>query len=59
MPQDKRLTGFNIFEYQEQVKISRIGNRVTVSSVKDNSFTDSNSVEANLLYEILKALKKK
>ena len=55
IPPPKR--GFNIFTYADDVKFSRAGKKVTVRGV-DNTSADSDSVEANLLYEILKTLRK-
>ena len=49
--------GFNIFTYADDVKFSRAGKKVTVRGL-DNTSADSDSVEANLLYEILKTLRK-
>ena len=53
----ERKTGFNVFQYNDEVTVSRIGKRVQVKG-RDGTFTESDAVEANLLYEILKQLKK-
>lgn len=50
--------GFDVFNYRDDVQVSRLGMKVQVKG-RDGSFTESNSAEANLLYEILKALRKK
>ena len=49
--------GFDIFSAADDVQINRLGKNVMVRT-KDGSFTESNTAEANLLYEILKVLKK-
>ena len=56
MPDPKR--GFNVFTMQDDVSFSRLGKRVSVKG-RDGTYQESDSVEANLLYEILKVLKKK
>lgn len=55
---DMPRRGFDIFAVSEEVKVNRIGKQVTVRAL-DNSFVQSETVEANLLFEILKALKRK
>jgi hypothetical protein len=55
---EKPLTGFNVFGVRDEIQVSRAGTNVGVKTA-DGSFTQSNSVEANLLYEILKALRSK
>lgn len=50
--------GFDVFAASEDVQISRRGKNVSIRGA-DGTFTDSNSAEANLLFEILKALKRK
>lgn len=49
--------GFNIFSIADEVTFSRIGKKVLVKG-RDGTFQESDSVEANLLLEILKTLKK-
>lgn len=49
---------FNIFAYTDDISISRVGKQVTIKG-KDGSFQQSDTVESNLLYEILKQLKRK
>jgi hypothetical protein len=50
--------GFNVFSFQDEIQINRIGKKVQVKG-RDGTFQETDSVEANLLYEILKQLKKK
>ena len=50
--------GFDIFSYDDSVKVSRMGTSVKVIG-REGQNVDSNSVEANLLFEILKALRAK
>ena len=50
--------GFDVFAVSDEVQINRIGKKILVKT-RDGSFTESDSAEANLLYEILKALRKK
>lgn len=54
----KNLRGFNIFAYADDISVSRLGKKVQIKG-RDGTFQDSDSVEANLLYEILKELKRK
>lgn len=54
----ERKSGFNIFSYSDEVTISRLGKKVQVKG-RDGTFVDSDTVDSNLLYEILKALKAK
>lgn len=46
------------FDKQDDVSFSRFGKKISVIG-RDGAFAESDSVEANLLLEILKALKKK
>lgn len=50
--------GYNIFTAHEEIEINRLGKDVIIKG-RDGTNSSSNSVEANLLFEILKALKKK
>jgi len=50
--------GFNVFAFSDEITVNRMGKRVTIKG-RDGTFADSDSVEANLLFEILKVLKKK
>ena len=50
--------GFDIFAYNDDIQVSRLGKSVSVRG-RDGSTNSSDSVEANLLFEILKALRKK
>lgn len=54
---EKRITGFNIFSYSDEISVSRLGKSVQIKG-RDGTFTQTDSVEANLLFEILKTLKK-
>ena len=58
MPEQRRMTGFNVFSISDEVTFNRIGKKVIVKG-RDNTFQETDSVEANLLFEILKALKNK
>jgi len=49
--------GFNIFQANDTVTFSRHGTKMIVRG-RDNVSAESGSVEANLLYEILRELKK-
>jgi len=55
---NRKLGGFSQFSYFDQVEYSRLGKKVQVKG-KDGTNQESDSVEANLLYDILKVLKKK
>ena len=57
MEQPKPRSGFNVFSFSDEITVNRIGKKVNIKG-SDGSFTDSDSVEANLLFEILKVLKK-
>jgi hypothetical protein len=50
--------GFNVFSIHDEVTYSRVGKNVTLKG-RDGTLESSNTVEANLLLDILKALKKK
>ena len=50
--------GFDVFKVRDDVSFSRVGKKVSVKGL-DGTFGDSDTVEANLLYEILKTLKRK
>ena len=54
---EKKLTGFNIFAVQDEITVSRVGKKVMVKG-RDGTFQETDSVEANLLFEILKVLRK-
>ena len=57
MPIDARK-GFNVFAINEDVVINRFGKKVMVKG-RDGTFQESDSVESNILFEILKELRKK
>lgn len=48
--------GYNVFAVQQDINFNRIGTKVFAKGL-DGTNTDSNSVEANLLFEILKELR--
>lgn len=50
--------GFDVFSNHDDIQVNRLGKNVMIKA-RDGSFSDSTSVEANLLFEILKALRKK
>ena len=54
-PQQVRR-GFDVFAVQNEVTFNRFGKKVMVKG-RDGTFQETDSVEANLLYEILKTLK--
>jgi hypothetical protein len=54
---DKKPT-FSTFSVSEEVVVNRLGKKVMVKG-RDGTFTESDTVEANLLFEILRALRKK
>ena len=56
-PVERRPT-FNMFSFSDEVTVNRVGKKVMVKG-RDGTFQESDSVEANLLFEILKALKRK
>ena len=49
--------GFNVFAIHDEVTFSRLGKKVSVKG-RDGTFQETDTVEANLLYEILRELKK-
>lgn len=49
---------YNMFRFQDEITVSRMGKKVIVKG-RDGTSSDSDSVEANLLFEILKTLKRK
>ena len=49
--------GFNVFAVNDDVVYSRFGKHISAKG-KDGTFQESDSVEANLLYDILKVLRK-
>jgi len=58
MPTPFEKRPFSMFSVSDEITVNRVGKRVTIKG-RDGTFTDSDSVEANLLFEILKVLKKK
>jgi len=55
---DPKKRGFDIFTYNDDVQFNRLGKKIFVKG-RDGTSGESESVEANLLFEILKALKNK
>lgn len=49
---------YDIFTAHEEISINRLGKDIIIKG-RDGTNASSNSVEANLLFEILKALKRK
>ena len=54
----RRAGPYSMFSVSDEINVNRVGKRVYVKS-RDGTSTDSDTVEANLLFEILKVLKKK
>ena len=50
--------GFNVFTMHDEVTFSRLGKKVMVKG-RDGTFQETDSVEANLLYELLKLARAK
>ena len=50
--------GFDVFAQTDDVEINRFGKNVMIKG-RDGTFVESNTAEANLLFEILKALRRK
>ena len=57
MPEERKSV-FSMFSVNDEITISRIGKNVTIRG-RDGTNNSSDTVEANLLMEILKALKAK
>lgn len=51
-------TGFNVFKFSDEITVNRFGKKVQIKG-RDGTFADSDSVESNLLFEILKELRKR
>ena len=58
MPTPFEKRPFSMFSVSDEITVNRVGKRGTIKG-RDGTFTDSDSVESNLLFEILKVLKKK
>ena len=58
MAEQRRPGGYSVFSVFDDVNFSRVGKKVMVKG-RDGTFQETDSVEANLLFEILKQLKKK
>ena len=50
-------TGFNVFSVHDEVSFNRLGRKIYVKG-RDGTQSDSDTVEANLLFELLKAIRK-
>lgn len=57
-PYERRPVSFSMFSYSDDISVSRLGKKVMVKG-RDGTFQETDSVEANLLFEILKTLRKK
>ena len=55
---DMPKRGFNVFAMRDESDINRLGKKIMIKG-RDGTFQETDSVEANLLYEILKQLKRK
>ena len=58
MAEERTTRGFDVFSRFNTVNYNRLGKKVMVKG-QDGTSQDSDSVEANLLYDILLELKKK
>lgn len=58
IPTEKRVTGFNVFSFSDEIAVNRTGKTIFIKG-RDGTNQSSDSVESNLLFEILKALRKK
>jgi len=54
----ERKPVFSMFAASDEITVNRVGKKVTIKG-RDGTYQDTDSVEANLLFEILKVLKKK
>ena len=57
MNMDMPKKGFDVFAASDDIQINRLGKNVMIRG-RDGTFTESNTAEANLLFEILRQLKK-
>ncbi len=57
MEQPKPRSGFNVFSFSDEITVNRIGKKVNIKG-RDGTYNETDSVEANLLFEILRQLKK-
>lgn len=55
---DMPKRGFNVFAMRDEIDINRLGKKIMIKG-RDGTFQETDSVEANILYEILKELRKK
>lgn len=55
---DMPKRGFNVFAVNDGAKFNRVGKKIMMKCL-DGSNNESDSVEANLLFEIMNALKAK
>lgn len=58
MPAPMPKGGFNVFRVSDEAEFNRLGKSINMRG-RDGTNNSSDSVEANLLYEILKVLKRK
>ena len=50
-------SGYNVFAPQQKIAVNRVGKKVIVKGL-DGTFQETDSVEANLLFEILQEMRK-
>ena len=55
---EKRTSAYSQFSFSDEISVTRSGKTVWIKG-RDGTNTSTDSVEANLLFEILKALKRK
>lgn len=58
MAEPRKLTGFSIFGFSDEITINRVGKTVHIKG-RDGAMQSSDSVESNILFEILKEMRKK
>jgi hypothetical protein len=56
MSLERARSGFNVFKVHDDVDFNRVGKSIHMRG-RDGTNSSTDSVEANLLYEILKVLK--
>ena len=55
---NEKESRFNVFKFSDEIDINRVGKKIVIKG-RDGTFQESDSVDSNLLFEILKVLKKK
>lgn len=56
--QKARPNAFSVFSYNDEITVTRLGKSVSIRG-RDGTTNSSDTVESNLLFEILKELRKK